>query len=77
MTEYKILSIWFFVGLMLTTYGFIITLSGVYFLFHPQNNTALAQLNPNLWWGMIMLLSGVIFLIAGIKDFASMQDKKE
>jgi len=67
MAENRILSIWFFVGLMLSVYGAIITFTGIYFIFHPQNRTALANLNPNLWWGMIMFVFGLIFLILGIK----------
>ena len=59
----KMLSIWFFVGLMLTVLGVIISSTGIYYLFRPQHQTALAELNPNLWWGALILVSGLIFLI--------------
>lgn len=67
MSEHRLLSIWFFVGLMLTVFGVIITATGVYFLFRPQQATALAHLNPSLWWGLIMLASGTLFLVPSLR----------
>lgn len=67
MAEEKMLSIWFFVGLMLTLLGTIITLTGVYYIFRPPQAIALAQLNPSLWWGAIMIVAGLIFLLPAIK----------
>lgn len=61
------LSIWFFVGLMLTVLGVIVTLTGVYYIFSPQHDTKLAELNPNLWWGAIILAAGLIFLVPSWK----------
>lgn len=69
MAEQKLLTIWFFVGLMLTILGLIITSTGIYYIFHPQTRTALHELNPNLWWGLIMLTAGIIFLISSIRDY--------
>jgi hypothetical protein len=63
MSQPKMLSIWFFVGLMLTLLGIIITCMGIYFIFNPENVTAMACLNPSLWWGLIMFLSGLLFLV--------------
>ena len=68
MSEHKMISIWFFVGLMLTVLGVIITATGVYFLFRPQHETTLAELNPSLWWGAVMLIGGLSFLIPSIKN---------
>lgn len=67
MSEKKMLPIWFFVGLMLTLFGAIITATGVYFIFKPQTSTAMADLNPNLWWGAIMLIAGLAFLLPSLK----------
>jgi hypothetical protein len=64
---HRMLSIWFFVGLMLTVFGVIVTATGVYFVFRPQNATVLAELNPSLWWGLIMLAAGVLFLLPSIR----------
>ena len=71
MAEEKILSIWFFVGLMLTILGTIITGTGLYYLFAPQSATVLHQLNPNLWWGLIMLGAGLAFLIPTYRQYRS------
>ena len=71
MSEQKMLSIWFFVGIMLTLFGAIITATGVYYLFAPQPATVLARLNPNLWWGAIMLVAGLAFLLPSIKKHRS------
>jgi len=68
MSEHKMISIWFFVGLMLTVLGVIITATGVYFLFRPQHETTLAELNPSLWWGAVMLVGGLAFLLPALKD---------
>ena len=58
----KIISIWTWVGLVLFIYGLLITGSGVYYLSNPPN-VVLAELNPSLWWGAIMVVSGIVFLM--------------
>jgi len=55
-------SIWYFVGLILSIYGAIILLMG---LFGTQANTVLAETRPAIWWGAIMTVFGVIFLYVG------------
>jgi hypothetical protein len=57
-------SIWFFVGLLLTTMGAIITVSAVYSLFNPPAQTKIfSRLHPDLWWGLVMLVCGLFFAI--------------
>jgi hypothetical protein len=63
MSETKMLSIWYFVGVLLTLLGVIITGMGVYYIINPETATAMAHLNPSLWWGLVMLFSGLLFLI--------------
>jgi hypothetical protein len=58
----KMISIWSWVGMILTTYGVLICGSGVYYIFRPPA-IVLAELNPSLWWGAVMLLAGVFFLL--------------
>ncbi len=74
MSEQKMLSIWFFVGVMLTLLGGIITLMGVYYIFNPPQKAILADLNPSLWWGAIMLVAGLAFLFPSIKKYRSSDD---
>ncbi|HNS72560.1 MAG TPA: hypothetical protein PKI81_04075 [bacterium] len=63
MSSNKMYSIWFFVGVMLTVLGLIIVSMGIYYIFAPETQTRLASLNPSLWWGAIMLVAGLLFLI--------------
>ncbi|MDZ7330568.1 MAG: hypothetical protein ONB31_01165 [candidate division KSB1 bacterium] len=71
MSEQKMLSIWFFVGVMLTLLGAIILSTGVYYIFYPQQKTVLSNINPSLWWGAIMLAVGLAFLVPSIKAYRS------
>jgi len=66
MSEKKMLPIWFFVGLLLTVVGVIITAMGIHYAFVPETRTALARLNPSLWWGVIILVAGLIFFITSL-----------
>lgn len=77
MSEQKMLSIWFFVGVMLTILGTLVTATGVNYIFHPQDRTVLAHLNTNLWWGVVMLLSGLAFLIPAIIHHRSNRTEDE
>ena len=65
----KMLPIWFFVGLMLVVLGIIVTSTGINYLFNPQDKTVLAHLNPNLWWGAIILVLGLLFFIPSLRQY--------
>ncbi len=57
-------SIWYFVGLLLTTLGAIITVSGLYNLIQPPaERKVFANLHPDLWWGLFMLVFGLAFAL--------------
>lgn len=55
-------SIWFFVGVLLTIYGVLITGAGVYGLSSPPD-VKLANLHADLWWGVLLLVIGLIYVI--------------
>jgi hypothetical protein len=58
------LSIWFFIGVLLTIYGVLITGTGVYELISPPvNPPVLAELHASLWWGLVLLIIGLIYFI--------------
>ena len=58
------LSIWFFIGLLLTVYGVLITATGIYELaVPPANPPVLAGLHASIWWGLILLAIGLVYLI--------------
>lgn len=55
--------IWYFVGLILSINGIIITATGFYLLaYPPQVKTVLFDTHPNIWWGIMMLIFGVVFV---------------
>ncbi len=55
-------SIWYFVGLLLTTLGAMVTLSGIYLLIYPPAEPkVLSRLHPDLFWGLFMLAFGLTF----------------
>jgi hypothetical protein len=58
------LSIWFFVGVMLTIYGIIILIANIP-AFAPAasaQHVVLENLRSGLWWSIILLLLGLLFL---------------
>ena len=56
--------IWYFVGLILSVIGLIILLTGIYMLILPaQSKPVLGELHPDIWWGAIMVIVGVIFIL--------------
>ncbi len=58
------LSIWFFIGVLLTAYGVIITAAGIYELSSPPANPpVLASLHASIWWGAVLLVIGLIYFI--------------
>lgn len=56
--------IWFFVGIVLVTYGLIIL--GTSF-FPDSRETVLKELRPGLWWGGIMVVAGAVLTLIGLK----------
>lgn len=58
------LSIWFFVGGMLTLYGLIILIANLSAFSTTGNpHVVLEQLHAGFWWGIVLLLLGVLFLV--------------
>ena len=55
--------IWYFVGLILILIGAVITITGFYNLYYPdQSGTVMIHLHPDIWWGAFMLVCGIIFM---------------
>ncbi|MGA2624903.1 MAG: hypothetical protein ABSF91_13675 [Bacteroidota bacterium] len=60
--------IWYFVGLLLSVLGVIVTISGLYGLANPpEQQKVLWNLHADIWWGAIMIVGGVIFVLANRK----------
>ena len=63
MTEkHHIIQVWFFVGVLLLVYGFLIFASGLAEWSHPPN-TVLAKLHAPVWWGGLLFVLGLIYCI--------------
>ena len=60
--------IWYFVGLLLLIMGTIIVIAGIFtWMNPPPEHKVLAYLHPDIWWGGVMVLGGLIFLISNRK----------
>ncbi len=59
--EIKKLSVWFFVGILISVNGLAVLGSGIYGLFVPTG-LVLSHLHPSLWWGILMVLFGGFFI---------------
>lgn len=59
------LSIWFFIGSLLTIYGIIIFSAGIYDLFNPESVTHVVyyNLHAGIWWGALLLIIGIMYVI--------------
>ncbi len=51
------LSIWFFIGVLLLAYGVLIFGAGLYGLSSPPN-VVLANLHAGIWWGALLIVLG-------------------
>jgi hypothetical protein len=58
------LSIWFFIGLLLTSYGLIIGATGLHEVASPPSHpVVLSNVHASVWWGAILLATGLIYFI--------------
>ena len=56
------ISIWFFIGVLLTIYGVLILGYGIWELVTGTlTNVVLANLHAPVWWGAVMLLLGIFY----------------
>ena len=56
------ISIWFFIGVLLSVYGAMIFGYGLYELATNQlANVVLANLHAPVWWGGLMLIFGLFY----------------
>ena len=56
------LSIWFFIGILLLVYGILILGAGLYELANPpEHPVVLANLHAAIWWGALLVILGLIY----------------
>ena len=70
----KLISIWTWCGALVAVYGVLLVGIGVYYLIRPETQTVTAHLNPSLWWGGVMLVSGIA-LLTGPRLAVRMSDR--
>ena len=56
------LSIWFFIGVLLTIYGVLILGTGIVEWNSPPP-VVLTELHTPVWWGAFLLVIGLVYLI--------------
>jgi hypothetical protein len=58
------ISIWFFIGILLTIYGALILGYGLFELMTGHlANVVLANLHAPVWWGALMLALGIFYSV--------------
>jgi hypothetical protein len=56
--------IWFFIGALLAVYGLLIHVAGYYNLFcPPERPLALEELHAGIWWGELLLILGLVYVV--------------
>ncbi len=56
------IEIWFFIGALVSLYGFLIVGAGIYHLVDPPvQQVALGELHSDIWWGALLLLVGLFY----------------
>jgi hypothetical protein len=58
------ISIWFFIGILVLFYGIVITAAGFYELaWPPEHPVVLAELHAGIWWGILLLVLGAWYTL--------------
>jgi hypothetical protein len=58
------ISIWFFIGMLLLAYGILILGAGIYeFSNPPEHPVVLADLHASVWWGALLVVLGLIYTL--------------
>ena len=69
----KMRNIWFFVGLIMFAIGIIVFAAGIVDLMFPGNNgVRLEYLHANIWWGIIIWIIGLVFIIKNKNKYINM-----
>lgn len=65
----KMKPIWYFVGLVLLSMGAIVFITGLLqLIYHETQQTVLAELRPNIRWGLVMIAGGLTLFLTNRKS---------
>jgi hypothetical protein len=59
----KMISIWFFVGCLLTAYGVLILIAGLQSNAAGNEEVVLQNLHLQIWWGISLLIAGIVYMV--------------
>ena len=66
-------SIWYFVGLLMSVIGLIEMAAGISDLVFPSaEHVRLANLHANIWWGIIILITGLVYIVKNSNNYVKM-----
>jgi hypothetical protein len=57
------LSIWFFCGILMLADGLVLFGQGIFEHFGHEPSTVLANLQPTLWWGIVLTIFGGTYTV--------------
>lgn len=58
------ISIWFFIGSLLSVYGVLILGAGLWELVHPPaQRIVLGHLHAAIWWGGLLIALGTVYVV--------------
>ena len=58
------ISIWFFIGVLLLVYGVLIFGAGLYDMANPQQHPVVrSELHAGIWWGALLIAMGAFYSI--------------
>ncbi|MGA2270095.1 MAG: hypothetical protein ABSH44_16610 [Bryobacteraceae bacterium] len=56
------ISIWFFIGVLLLVYGVLILGAGIYDLWNPAAHPVVrSDLHAGIWWGALLMVMGAVY----------------
>jgi FtsH-binding integral membrane protein len=61
--KHHIIPVWFFVGILLLTYGVLIFISGLTEWSTPPANVALSEYHAPVWWGALLIVLGGVYTL--------------
>jgi len=72
-SQKRMIPVWFFAGILLTIYGLVVFISGIYWFVRPINIVA-GYLHAGIWWGILMIIFGLFFIIKNVPKKREQQD---